>query len=180
MTAVLMLARPRATRWASIVAAALALTVGALAACYSTPKTAIVLTAWACLALAAAVVDARTGRLPDSLVVSGLVVAAVASAFGSDAGQATAGAMWFGLPMLVVHLMRPDGLGFGDVKLAATLGAGIGLVAPPLVVPAFLLAAISHAGLGAFVRAGNRPMPFGPALALSSVLVVIVGVWRIP
>lgn len=77
--------------------------------------------------------------------------------------------------MFIVHLARPDGLGFGDVKFGVLLGAGIGAVAAPLVLPAYLLAAPSHTVVCVLVRARGRLVPFGPALAFASTLTVIAG-----
>ena len=88
---------------------------------------------------------------------------------------AVGGAFLFGVPVLVAHLARPDGLGFGDVKYTVLLGAGIGLVAVPLVLPAYLLAAIVHSIICIAVRAHGRLVPFGPALAAGSIIVVLAG-----
>lgn len=88
---------------------------------------------------------------------------------------ALVGAALLGLPMFIVHLARPDGLGFGDVKFGVLLGAGIGAVAAPLVLPAYLLAAPSHTVVCVLVRARGRLVPFGPALAFASTLTVIAG-----
>ena len=121
----------------------------------------------------AADVDRRTLRIPNRLLVGAtlpLVAVAVASlASGSSAPirSMVEGACVMALPVLVVHLVAPGGMGFGDVKAAAVLGAAVGLIQP-----AFGLAALAiGAGLTvawAVVR-GRRLVPFGPGLVAGTV-----------
>lgn len=134
----------------------------------------VLLVAWGTFAAAAALADVRTGRLPDRLVLPGIALVLVGSALDDRLSGAGAGALLFGVPLLVVHLARPDGMGFGDVKFASMLGAGIGLVAAPLVLPAYLLSALLHVGVCWIVRAGRRLTPFGPSLSLGSIAVVVI------
>jgi leader peptidase (prepilin peptidase)/N-methyltransferase len=133
-----------------------------------------ILAPWALLAAAAALVDSRTERLPDRLVFPGIATAVVGGLVVGRLPGVIVGGLLFGVPLLAVHLARPDGMGFGDVKFASMLGAGIGLVAVPLVLPTYLLAAMVHVVVCLAARAGRRPVPFGPSLVLGSIAVLVV------
>lgn len=176
MSAVLLAPVTARTRRIVPAVAAVAAGVFASAAMVALPApVSMTLVVWAGLALVAAFIDARTGRLPDAVVLPGLAVALIGAAVSGRLTESIAGAALFGVPVLVAHLARPDGMGFGDVKFAALLGAGIGLVAIPLVLPAYLLAAVAHVLVCAAVRARGRLVPFGPSLALGSILIVLIG-----
>ncbi|MDX3239284.1 A24 family peptidase [Streptomyces sp. ME03-5709C] len=121
-----------------------------------------------------AVVDLRVLRLPDVLTLpvgagtaALLGVAALLPGHGGSWPRALAGAVALGLFYLVLHLLNPDGMGFGDVKLAPTAGmvlawSGWGaLVAGTFA--AFAFGAVTGLALLAAHRAGRRtPLPFGP------------------
>ena len=78
-------------------------------------------------------------------------------------------------PMLVTHLARPAGLGFGDVKFALLLGAGIGVLAPASCCRRSCWRRCSTSPSCLAVGARGRLVPFGPALALGSAVVVASG-----
>jgi leader peptidase (prepilin peptidase)/N-methyltransferase len=138
------------------------------------PWHAVAVAGWSIPVVAAATVDFRIGRLPDVIVLPGLLATIVLAGAAGFVGAAVAGSLLFGLPMLVVHLARPDGLGFGDVKFATLLGAGIGIVSVPLVVVSFLVAAVVHAVVCLTIHARGQLVPFGPALAAASIIVILV------
>lgn len=115
----------------------------------------------------AAVVDARSRRLPDRLVGTAAVVllAAVAlAAAGQPVGVTglAAGAVLLAGPLLVVHLISPAAMGFGDVKAAAVVGAAVGFRSWHLALPALAAAAAVTAGAAVVCRA--RTVAFGPGL----------------
>lgn len=94
------------------------------------------------------------------------------------AGAASSGAMW------VVWRVARGGLGFGDVRLAALVGAGAAWAGSPA--DALLLAAVALlvacatgvvVGLGALALGGSRTMrfPFGPCLATGALWVALWG-----
>ena len=122
--------------------------------------------------VAAAVVDVRTRRLPDALVVLAglpvLVGVSVEAAHGSPgaATGAAVGALGFGGPLLVAHLVTPTAVGFGDIKLAGALGAAVGLVDPRLGVLALCVASGVTALIGAVRR--EPTVPFGPGLVVGA------------
>jgi prepilin signal peptidase PulO-like enzyme (type II secretory pathway) len=137
----------------------------------------IALVGWSLAIVVAAVIDAHSGRLPDAIVVPGMLCTIAAATFAGRGAGAITGAALLWLPMLATHLARPAGLGFGDVKFALLLGAGVGVLAPALVLPAFLLAAVVHAAVCLGAGARGRLVPFGPALALGSAVIVAAGTW---
>jgi leader peptidase (prepilin peptidase)/N-methyltransferase len=79
--------------------------------------------------------------------------------------------------LFLVALAYPQGMGLGDVKLAAVMGLFLGRnVAPALLVA---LLAGSMVGLGLIARHGaearKRAIPFGPFLALGGVVALLAG-----
>lgn len=139
------------------------------------------------LASVAAVVDVASERIPDRVVLASLVPTAVVlgGRLGSDGAAVTVpdvlfGAAAFALPLLVAHLAAPDALGFGDVKLAAALGAALGLVDWRHSVAALCIAS----GLTAAIAVVHRrtTMPFAPGLVAGTALVLLISegssTWR--
>jgi leader peptidase (prepilin peptidase)/N-methyltransferase len=132
-----------------------------------------------------AFVDARTHRLPNAQVLAagcatGLLVVAVAVRLhdGSMLPGSLVGMALYGGILLVLHMLSPTSLGFGDVKFAAVLGLGLGAVGPWSVASAWLTAiaaqALVCAALG--VRNRQRPvrLPLGPALVVAQCVVLVV------
>lgn len=131
------------------------------------------------VATAAAVIDMRTGRIPNGLVVFAgaptLAVVLVAIAHGRGAeviGSVTLGIAAFAGPVFVVHLVSPPAIGFGDVKLAAALGAALGLIEPGLGLLALCIAAATTAAVGLVGR--HRMLPFGPGLVLGAIMALVI------
>jgi leader peptidase (prepilin peptidase)/N-methyltransferase len=140
----------------------------------------VVAIVWAIPTTVAAAVDATSGRLPDAVVIPGAAAVLLAAALVDQWMPALLGAGLLAGPMFIVHLFRPDGLGFGDVKFALLLGVGLGAVAVPLVLVAYLAASVLHAGACVVVRSRDRLLPFGPALAVASAATMSLGLWRLP
>lgn len=126
------------------------------------------------LAIALTIVDLRTHRLPNALVLPSYAVA-----FGLFAAACLLGASWAGLLraavgcavlwgiFLCVRLLQPRGLGGGDVKLAGVIGAYLAWIGwGPFAVG--VLAAFVFGGLFGIVmiavgRAGPKTaIAFGP------------------
>jgi leader peptidase (prepilin peptidase)/N-methyltransferase len=128
-------------------------------------------------------IDLAAERLPDVLVLPGLVAAAVAlaviaaltGAWGSWGRALVAGLAYAGTYLLLALL--PGGqLGLGDVKLAALLGMCLGWFGWPLVVVAILLPWLVNApvALVLLVRRGGGSMPFGPAMLVGAYLSLVL------
>ena len=79
------------------------------------------------------------------------------------------------MPLLAAALIRPEGMGLGDVKLAAVLGFYLGAGVIEAMVISF--AAGSVAGLALLVRHGwrarTRTIPFVPFLALGTLVAIV-------
>jgi len=126
----------------------------------------------------AAVTDAETGHIPDRLVLVALapiVLVLCLDVMGGDAGAvrgAVIGLAAFAGPLLIVHLASPVAMGFGDVKLAATLGASLGVIDPRSAVLALCIACAVTAAVGVARR--RSAVPFGPGLVLGAALSLVV------
>ena len=114
-------------------------------------------------------IDLEHRLIPDVVVVPAAVVA-VAAGIAADPPRwwhpvaAAAGAGGF---LFLLHVVHPDGMGLGDVKLAVLLGAVLGLAVIPALALAFLAGALL--GVVLLVRHGaaarKTAVPFGPFLA---------------
>ncbi|KAA8998956.1 prepilin peptidase [Affinibrenneria salicis] len=151
-----------------------------LAAAWHRPPGVALLGSWILLSflLLLAVVDARTMLLPDILTVPLLWIGLSFNLVGAfvPLGQAVSGAMagylaFWGLLRGARLLTGRDGLGYGDAKLLAALGAWLGWQALPLLVLIAASAGIGAALLGRGRRVfGGQARPFGPWLALGGAL----------
>ena len=145
--------------------------------------------------LALAVIDLEHGLLPDrltlgllwlglaySLVPKSAASATLPGAAFPEPAQAIAGAIAGYAFLWAVNTIwrtfrRRDGLGGGDLKMLAALGAWVGLKGLPLVVaPAAIVGAAAGLILIALGRASfSDERPFGPFLAASGVFTLLLG-----
>jgi leader peptidase (prepilin peptidase)/N-methyltransferase len=128
-----------------------------------------------------AYIDLRTFRLPDvitfPLILSGLLVSSFSnqwlvsfqdSAIGAILGYTS---LWL-LNLLYRLTKKQDGIGMGDAKLLAALGAWLGWYA----LPGVLLIASLSGLLGGFIwlqwnKQNHRSaFPFGPFLAIAGII----------
>lgn len=175
---------------------------------YAPNTLAPLVTAFACVALAAATgarpelpgwlllapvavllatVDRRVHRLPDPLTLP-LAAAAVlllggAALLPGHAGSWTSGLLG-GLVLggfyLLLFLINPNGMGFGDVKLALALGVALGWYGWGVLFlggfAGFLFGAVYGLGLVVLRRAGRRTgIPFGPFMIAGALTGVLLG-----
>jgi len=135
-------------------------------------------------------IDIDRQLLPDLLTVPLLWIGLLASAWlgaGEPAppaalGDAVIGAVaGYGFLWLVFHLFKlitgKEGMGYGDFKLLAAIGAWLGWQMLPLVL---LLAAFVGAAVGIALMAARRlgrgvPIPFGPYLAGAAWIALLWG-----
>jgi leader peptidase (prepilin peptidase)/N-methyltransferase len=135
--------------------------------------------------LALAMIDWDTTLLPDDitlpLVWAGLIVAALRwnslplsqAVWGAVAGYLSLWAVYKGFKLLT----GKEGMGYGDFKLFAALGAWFG---PEALVPMILMASVIGAVIGVAMKFGSglRPggyVPFGPFLAGAGFTALLFG-----
>jgi leader peptidase (prepilin peptidase)/N-methyltransferase len=137
---------------------------------------------WAMIALA--FIDIDTYFLPDSLTLPllwlgllfnlGATYAALpAAVIGAAAGYLSLWSLYWAFKWAT----GKEGMGYGDFKLLAAIGAWLGWAQLPLVI---LLSAMAGAAIGIamIVFAGRdraKPMPFGPYLAIAGVIALLHG-----
>jgi leader peptidase (prepilin peptidase)/N-methyltransferase len=172
-----------------LVALATTLVCAALAAAAGTRPELGVWLLVAPLGVLLAVVDFTVQRLPDvltlSLAGSALVLLAGAAAAPENAGDwltALYGALALGGGYFVLFLINPNGMGFGDVKLALGLGAVLGWYGWGAVLlgtfAGFLFGGLYGMGLVVARRAGRKTsIPFGPFLIAGAFVGLLVGAY---
>ncbi|HET8956513.1 MAG TPA: prepilin peptidase [Solirubrobacterales bacterium] len=111
------------------------------------------------------------------LVATAFALAIVALGDPGSFPERLAAATAAGGLLFIAALAYPQGMGLGDVKLAAVMGLYLGRsVAPALLVALF---AGSVVGLAIIVREGpaarKRGIPFGPFLALGGIVGLLAG-----
>ncbi|MGM0552866.1 MAG: prepilin peptidase [Pseudomonadota bacterium] len=134
--------------------------------------------------IAASGIDARTTLLPDQLTLPLVWLGLLVNIPGTftDLQSAVIGAISGYLVLwLIYHGFRlatgKEGMGYGDFKLLAALGAWLGWQALPLIL---LLASLVGAVVGIALillrgRDRNIPIPFGPYLAAAGWLALAWG-----
>ncbi|RLV69202.1 peptidase A24A prepilin type IV [Streptomyces sp. CBMAI 2042] len=148
------------------------------------------LAAWLLLAPPAvllATVDRRVHRLPDPLTLP-LAAAAVlllggAALLPGHAGSWASGLLGglvLGAFYLLLFLVNPNGMGFGDVKLALALGVALGWYGWEVLFlggfAGFLFGAAYGLGLVLLRRAGRKTgIPFGPFMIAGALTGVLLG-----
>ncbi|KVE39892.1 prepilin peptidase [Burkholderia sp. TSV86] len=138
-----------------------------------------------CVALLAmSAIDMQTGFLPDSLTLPLLWAGLCVNLWGMFTGLraavigAIAGYLFLWCVLWLFKLLRGiEGIGYGDLKLLAALGAWLGWEALPQVV---LIAAVAGATVGLVATWRGRmrfeePLPFGPFLAIGGAATLFCG-----
>jgi leader peptidase (prepilin peptidase)/N-methyltransferase len=82
------------------------------------------------------------------------------------------------LALLIVHLIQPRGMGFGDVRLAAVLGLYLGWLDLQLVLLGMLIGFLLGAVVGLLlvatrIRGRRDALPFAPFLAAGAALAIL-------
>ncbi|MGW0575959.1 prepilin peptidase [Streptomyces sp. NPDC002920] len=136
-----------------------------------------------------AVVDVRVRRLPDPLTfllaASALALLGPVALLPEHAGTWTGallGAPALAAAYLLLHLLNPGGLAFGDVKLALGIGAVLGWYGWPTMLlgtfAAFLLGALYGGALVVARRAGRRTtIAFGPFMLVGAFAGLLIGAY---
>ena len=134
-------------------------------------------------------VDFKHMILPDiltyTLLVLGLWLAPVhleLSLINSVLGTVIGGVFFFLLCWTFQKVRGYDGMGYGDVKLLAALGAWVGATGLPLILLVSSFVTLLFFALRRLVKGTktSQPMPFGPFLILAGgvVLLYSVPMWQ--
>lgn len=115
--------------------------------------------------------------IPDRIVLPGAVLMLVTRTLDDPSVQWLLGGLGAAVALFLLALVYPEGIGMGDVKLAAFIGAGLGLL---VVVGLFLgFAAVFVPAVLILIRHGRaarkQAIPFGPSLALGGVVALFAG-----
>ncbi|MGW0874312.1 prepilin peptidase [Streptomyces sp. NPDC002740] len=168
------------------------LTAGVCAALAAATGVRPELVVWLLLAPAGvllAAVDLRVRRLPDPLTLplaaAALVLLGPAALLPEHAGDWTTallGALALGGGYLVLHLVNPGGMAYGDVKLALSTGAVLGWYGWATVMlgtfAAFLLGALYGGVLAVVGRAGRgTTIAFGPFMLVGTFAGLLIGAY---
>lgn len=122
--------------------------------------------------------------LPDVFTLSGVVLGLVGaglnperSFYSSLLGVLVGGGLLWAVAVLYFYIRKQDGLGGGDIKLLAWIGAILGLSAIPVVILfASLWGSFFGLSLALFRREGLKTaIPFGPYLALGAQFYLFFG-----
>lgn len=137
---------------------------------------------WSLIALAA--IDLDTQLLPDSITLPLLWLGLVFNLLGTyvDLPTAVVGAIAGYLALWTVYWLfklatGKEGMGYGDFKLLAALGAWMGWqMLPTIILLSSAVGAIVGISLIVAARHGrNVPIPFGPYLAAAGVIALFWG-----
>ncbi|MDB2375314.1 A24 family peptidase [Gammaproteobacteria bacterium] len=165
---------------ASVASVLVAMTFG-----FTASTVAFLAFAWFLLALS--LIDLDHHLLPDDLTLPLLWLGLLVSAFnlglpgvslfdaviGAAAGYITLWSLFWAFLLVT----GKEGLGYGDFKLLAALGAWLGWQA---ILPVLLLASLAGAAIGLILivfggRERSAPLPFGPFLAAAGFVMLIWG-----
>lgn len=132
-------------------------------------------------------IDLHTQRLPREITYWGIGLGAIALSVAAvviDEPQRiwmmALGAVIALAAMWLIYAVSKGGMGDGDVRLAPLLGMYLGWLNPGIVLPGLFFGFVAGAVVGVAMmaadRAGRRTaVPFGPFLALGTVVAIFVG-----
>lgn len=138
---------------------------------------------FACAMIVLFVIDLEHRILPDIITLPGIVVGFVSSFFMPPGWLASlvgvllgGGSLWL-MAELYFRFRNEEGMGFGDVKMLAMIGAFLGwkLVLLTLVVSSFMGSIVGVAIIAARRGDMKYALPFGTFLAIGAIVAAVVG-----
>ncbi|MCX6395215.1 MAG: A24 family peptidase [Propionibacteriales bacterium] len=159
---------------------------GALAASVGPAPALLVLLPLVPIGVALAVIDWHTTLLPTkiiapayALVVACILVAGLLDGSREPVVRAAIGWAVMGGFFVLLWLIYPRGLGYGDVRLSGVLGLALGYVGWAALVTgmygAFLIGGLGGALLGSLKIVNRKRFPFGPFMLVAAVLGIVLG-----
>jgi len=133
------------------------------------------------LLIVLAFIDLDSYRLPDVLVLPAFVVGILKSFVIGDPEiwRSLVGALITSGIFYLIAIFYSQGMGMGDVKFVAALGAFLGF--PDILLAVFLASLIGVVAVGLmliFTKKGFRdPIPFGPFLVMGTLLIFFLKDW---
>lgn len=116
--------------------------------------------------------DLEQGLIPNAVTYPGIVAGVLFGALSGALVSSVLAAAGAGAVFLLIAIASRGGMGGGDIKLAAMIGAFLG--APAVIVALFLAVALGASAGGVLVALGLRTrkqtIPFGPALAAGALI----------
>jgi prepilin signal peptidase PulO-like enzyme (type II secretory pathway) len=130
--------------------------------------------------LVVAFIDWELMIIPNKIVLPAALVGLAAS-IALDPGRwwvYLAAAVGASLFLFILALIWPGGMGGGDIKLALFMGGVLGFMVIAAMFLAFLFgAAVGLILIATKVKTRKDHIPFGPYLALGSVIAILYGAW---
>jgi leader peptidase (prepilin peptidase)/N-methyltransferase len=166
-----------------IVEAVTGVLFGAAIYWYGATPLGFVRTAFGCAMIVLFVIDLQHRILPNAITIPGAVIGLVISVFlppgwvSSLIGVLIGGGMLFAIGEAYYRVRGVDGLGMGDVKMLAMIGAFLGW---QLALVTLVLASFGGAVLGIGLLATGRggmqaALPFGTFLAVGAAIAAVAG-----
>ncbi len=139
--------------------------------------------AFACAMIVLFVIDLRHRILPNVITVPGIMAGFVASLFlppgwfSSLLGLLLGGGVLFAIGEAYYRTRGVEGMGMGDVKMLAMIGAFLGW---PLMLLTLIIASFAGAVFGGVMMASGRggmqaALPFGTFLAVGALVAAVTG-----
>jgi leader peptidase (prepilin peptidase)/N-methyltransferase len=146
--------------------------------------------AWSLIVVS--MIDLDLMILPDVFTLSGIVIGLAGAALNPERSFSAAligvllgGGFLYAIAYLYLFLRKEEGMGGGDIKLLAWIGAVLGWTSVPFVIlVSSILGSIVGLGLALRSQAGLKSViPFSPYLALAALLFILggeaIGLWYI-
>jgi len=127
------------------------------------------------------VIDIHHQIIPDIISLPGIVAGLLFSFFSSTItwqssliGIALGGGVLYSIALLYFLIRKIDGMGGGDIKLLAMIGAWLGWQSLPFVIFAssFSGTIVGLIAMGYQKKGGHTRIPFGPFLSISALIYV--------
>ena len=143
----------------------------------------VVRLAFACAMIVLFVIDLHHRILPNSVTVPGVAAGIAASVFlppgwlSSVIGALAGGGLLFAIAETYYRVRGVEGLGMGDVKMLAMIGAFLGW---QQMLVTLIFASFAGSVVGVAMIAGNRggmkaALPFGTFLAVGAIIAAVAG-----